>query len=92
VPTTAVLPQAQGNNAVVVVKVPLAVANVTFNGNTTKTTGRTRVFTTPSLEPGKVYSYTVTANWSEGGLPRTAMRTVQVAAGQTVTVDFNREE
>jgi uncharacterized protein (TIGR03000 family) len=91
-PTTAVLPPVDGNNAVVLVKVPLALADVTFNGTTTTTTGKTRVFTTPALEPGKTYSYSVTASWTDGGIPRTLTRTVQVSAGQTVTVDFSKKE
>lgn len=89
-PTTAVLPQAKGTHAVVMVKVPLALADVTFNGEKTTTTGKTRIFTTPELEAGKSYSYAVTANWTEGGAQRTLTRTVQVTPGQTVTVDFTK--
>ena len=86
------LPQVSGNNAVIHVKVPVALAEVTFNGQKTYSTGINRVFTTPELEPGKTHTYTVTASWSEGGLPRNETRAVQVTAGQTVTVDFTRKE
>jgi uncharacterized protein (TIGR03000 family) len=68
--------------------VPLALAEVTFDGTPTTTTGINRIFTTPELTPGKTYTYTVTANWSEGGLPRSVSKTVQVKSGQTATVDF----
>jgi uncharacterized protein (TIGR03000 family) len=88
-PTTAVLPKIEGNNAVIHVRVPLALADVTFDGYQTSTTGMNRVFTTPELEPGKTYTYSVTANWSEGGLPRSVTKTVQVKAGESTTVDLS---
>jgi uncharacterized protein (TIGR03000 family) len=44
--------------------VPLALADVVFNGKLTTSTGKDRVFTTPELTPGKTYTYTVTANWT----------------------------
>jgi uncharacterized protein (TIGR03000 family) len=90
-PTTAVLPAVEGNNAVVHVCVPLALAEVIFDGHKTSSTGMHRVFTTPELTPGKTYTYTVTVNWSEAGLPRSETRSVQVQAGQSVTVDFTKK-
>jgi uncharacterized protein (TIGR03000 family) len=79
-------------SAVVVVKVSLALVDVTINGNKTSLTGKTRVFATPELTAGKSYTYTLAATWTEGGVPRNATRTLQLTAGQTVTVDFTRKE
>jgi uncharacterized protein (TIGR03000 family) len=88
--TTAALPQISGNNAVVHVHVPLALAEVAFDGLRMTSTGKDRIFTTPELAPGKTYTYTVTANWADGGLPRSETRMVQVQAGQSATVDFSK--
>jgi uncharacterized protein (TIGR03000 family) len=90
-PTTAVLPQNAGNNAVIHVRAPVALADILFDDYKTSSTGLNRVLTTPDLTPGKTYTYSVTANWSEGGLPRSETRTVQVQAGQSVTVDFTKK-
>jgi uncharacterized protein (TIGR03000 family) len=84
--------QGSEKSAVVMVKVPLALVDVTINGNRTTLTGKTRVFATPELTPGKSYTYTLAASWTEGGLPRSASRTVQLTAGQMVTIDFTRKE
>jgi uncharacterized protein (TIGR03000 family) len=88
---TAVLPAISGNNAVIHVHIPIALADVAFDSVTTTSTGKDRVFTTPELTPGKTYTYAVTANWTEGGIPRTETRTVQVTAGQSSTVDFSKK-
>jgi uncharacterized protein (TIGR03000 family) len=89
-PTTAVLPAVEGNNAVIHVRVPLALAEVTFDGHPTTSTGLNRVYTTPELTPGKTYTYSVTVNYSSGGLPRSETRAVRVQAGQSVSVDFTK--
>jgi uncharacterized protein (TIGR03000 family) len=91
-PTSAVLPKVEGNNAVIVVKVPFAVADVSFEGQPTTQTGKTRVYTTPELAPGKTYTYTIQGNWTQDATPRTVTREVRVAAGQTVTVDLTKGE
>jgi uncharacterized protein (TIGR03000 family) len=90
-PSTAVLPQVSGNNAAIHVRVPFAVAEVTFNGQKITTTGIHRIFTTPELTPGKTYTYVVTANWTDGGLPWSETRTVQVQAGQVASVDLTKK-
>jgi uncharacterized protein (TIGR03000 family) len=80
------------NSAVISVHVPLALADVAFDGKLTTSTGKDRVFTTPELTPGKTYTYTVTANWTDGGVARDETRTVQVQAGQRSTVDFSKKQ
>ena len=89
--TTTVVPEISGNNAVIHVHLPIALADLSFDGTKTTSTGKDRVFTTPALTPGQTYTYTATANWTEGGVPRTEMRTVQVSAGQSATVDFSKK-
>jgi uncharacterized protein (TIGR03000 family) len=89
---TNTLLESSGNSAVVHVHVPLALADVAFDGKLTTTTGKDRVFTTPELTPGKTYTYTVTANWTEGGVARNESRTVHVQAGQSSTVDFSKNQ
>jgi uncharacterized protein (TIGR03000 family) len=84
--------ETSGNSAVVYVHVPLALADVAFDGKLTTTTGKDRVITTPELTPGKTYTYTVTANWTEGGMARNETRAVQVQAGQSATVDFSKNQ
>ena len=86
------LPEANANSAVVRVHVPLALTDVAFDGKLTTTTGKDRVYTTPELKPGKTYTYTVTANWTEGGVPHNEVRTVQVRAGESSTLDFSKKQ
>jgi uncharacterized protein (TIGR03000 family) len=76
---------------VVYVHVPLALAEVTFDGHKTTSTGKDRVFTTPALTPGATYTFTVTATWTEGGLPRSETRTVPVQAGKSSYVDLAKK-
>jgi uncharacterized protein (TIGR03000 family) len=87
-PSTAVLPKPQGNQAVVCVKLPDADAEVWFDGKKTDSTGATRVFETPDLTPGKDYHYTIKAVWLENAQFVPHERTVTVTAGQVTTMDF----
>jgi uncharacterized protein (TIGR03000 family) len=89
---TNTLLETSGNSGVVHVHVPLALADVAFDGKLTTSTGTDRVFTTPELTPGKSYIYTVTANWTEGGVARNETRAVHVEAGQSSTVDFSKHQ
>jgi uncharacterized protein (TIGR03000 family) len=76
--------------ALIEVRVPQTFATVRFDGEGTSSLGLQRYFVTPTLEPGKSYRYVVTASWDQGGRPNTVERTVRVAAGQTVRLDFTR--
>jgi uncharacterized protein (TIGR03000 family) len=49
---------------------------------------RTRTFETPQLEPGKKYSYTLTAEVIREGQKLDTIRNVTVEAGKEVTVEF----
>ncbi len=89
-PKTTMLPPPLETHGVVAVKVPSAYAQVWFNGQLTNATGVTRVFQTPDLPSGKAFSYTVRADWTQGGEPVSRERTVTVAAGKTAVVDFTK--
>jgi uncharacterized protein (TIGR03000 family) len=74
----------------ILVIVPDAEAQVWFDGKATTSRGLKRNFETPDLIPGKTYSYTIRAAWTESGQAKTAERVVEVIAGGQVTVDFTR--
>jgi uncharacterized protein (TIGR03000 family) len=67
-------------------------ADVWFNGQKTTTPGAQRRYTTPPLEPGREYAYTVRASWLQGGKAMVVERQVRVTAGLTAVVDFTRPE
>ena len=72
---------------------PAAGATLTFDGAETRQTGLTRLFESPSLDPGKNYSYTVVAQWMPNNYT-TVIRTrvAPVKAGQTTEVDLRKED
>jgi len=68
-------------------------AEVTFDGKKTRQTGQTRRFVTPALAGGTLYTYEVRATWAEpSGSQVIGIRSVDVAAGQNVVVDFRDAE
>jgi uncharacterized protein (TIGR03000 family) len=77
--------------ATITVVVP-ASATITFDGNPTKEAGTERVFFTPPVPAGKTFDYTIVARWTANGQPVEKVRTVNVAGGASVRVDFLREE
>jgi uncharacterized protein (TIGR03000 family) len=55
--------------------------------------GNTRVFETPPLEPGRTYTFTITAKWDPNGYTKlTRTRTVSLRAGENVTLDLTKDE
>jgi uncharacterized protein (TIGR03000 family) len=92
-PTTVVQqpPAVNVNTAQVVVRLPDPNGEVWFDGQKMSSqTGAARSFTTPPLEPGRTYSYQVSAAWHQDGRLVTDERTVNVSAGSAVAVDFGR--
>jgi uncharacterized protein (TIGR03000 family) len=83
------LPAVANNTAQIEVFVPEPNAQLWFNGQLTTTTGMTRDFTTPALQPGTTYSYNIRATWSQGGQAVSEQCVVPVTAGARVVVDFN---
>jgi uncharacterized protein (TIGR03000 family) len=86
---TAAPTQAQGPApALIVVTLP-ANAVLRFDGVPTRATSSTRVFTSPPLEPGHNYFYTMTGQITRDGRPVTVSERVYVRAGQTARVALN---
>jgi uncharacterized protein (TIGR03000 family) len=84
--------------ATLIVNLP-ADAKLTVDQAPTQSTSARRVFVTPPLEPGKVYTYTLRAQVNRDGQTFTASREVNVRPGQetqvtldvpTVTASVNR--
>jgi len=72
------------------VRVPVANAEVLFDGNKTTQAGTLREFVSPPLAAQGSFTYVITARWMENGQPVERVRTVQVQAGQRVMVDFTK--
>ena len=85
-------PEGQGQSepgvARIRVVVPVADAEVTFEGIPTRQRGTQRVFETPPMAPGEEFTYTVTATWREGGQRVTREENVTVRAGSGTIVNF----
>jgi uncharacterized protein (TIGR03000 family) len=91
--TTTVLPQPRSNQGVVAIKLPTTAAVVWIDGAKIDSgLSATRIYTTPDLEPGHNYSYTVKAEWVQRGDNVSQERNVTVAAGKTTVVDFTKTE
>lgn len=77
---------------VVTVNVPED-AMVTLSGQETKSTGPVRVFATQQLEDGQTWSgYTVKVTVERDGETLTREKTIDLAAGDTPTLDFEFDE
>jgi uncharacterized protein (TIGR03000 family) len=79
------------NAAVIEVRVPPN-AQVSFDGDATAQTGPNRLFSSPSLDRGQAYHYTVKARWTQNGQPVERTRRVEVRAGQSTIVDFTQDQ
>jgi len=69
--------------------VPTPDSQLRIEGNATQQTGTERVFDSPSLEPGKTFTYTLKATWREGDREVNKEKQVKVMAGQESTVRFD---
>jgi uncharacterized protein (TIGR03000 family) len=74
--------------ATLVVNLP-ANATLTVNNAPTTLTSSRRVFTTPPLQPGKSYYYTLRAEVFRDGQTQTVTRDVYVNAGRATTVTLD---
>jgi uncharacterized protein (TIGR03000 family) len=74
--------------AQMVVALP-ADATLTIDGYVTKSTSSQRLFTTPALEVGKSFTYTLKATVERDGKPETVTRVVTVNGGQQTRVDLD---
>jgi uncharacterized protein (TIGR03000 family) len=75
--------------ATIVVTLP-AEAQLVIDDYTTTSTSATRVFTSPALDLGKAYTYTLKATITRDGRPMTTNQVVAVRGGEEtrVTLDF----
>ncbi|HVS37036.1 MAG TPA: TIGR03000 domain-containing protein [Gemmataceae bacterium] len=78
------------NRARIEVRVPAADAQILFDGSATQQQGTDRMFITPSLTPGKEFTYSIQARWMENGKQVDRTQNVKVTPGQTAMVDFER--
>ncbi len=74
--------------AVIRLYIPDRFGEVSFDGVKTSSIGTTRYYVTPDLEKEKDWQYTVTARFEKDGQKVAEKRTVKVAPGKTVQVDF----
>ncbi len=82
-------PPPGGTRSMVKVTVPAADAELLIDGQTTRTTGKSREYVTPELEAGKKYAYELRVVWKPDPfttLSRT--RTIKFVAGEDVPVDM----
>jgi len=94
-PTTAYYPPAEpapapvvGSSARITVQVPLD-AKLWIDGQPTTQTGSIRYFETPTnLEPGRTYSYKLTAEWAENGQTVVREREITFQPGNQAIVNM----
>jgi uncharacterized protein (TIGR03000 family) len=70
------------------VVVPVADAQVLFDGTPTKQQGTERDFVTPPLSAGREFHYTISASWTENGQRVNRERRITVTPGSQVVVNF----
>jgi uncharacterized protein (TIGR03000 family) len=74
------------------VTVPQPDAELLFENELTKTTGTSREWETPPLEPGRIYEYTFLARWRPNNYTViTRRKTVRFKAGDAVVVDLTTD-
>jgi uncharacterized protein (TIGR03000 family) len=85
---TAQDPRPQASPATLVVRIR-GDALLEVDGAPTRQTGETRRFVSPPLEPGRSYTYTLTARWEPNNYTKiTRTRRAPVRAGETTEVDL----
>ncbi len=86
-------PIKEGKSAILIVHVHPD-ASLTVDGTATKQKGELRRFSTPPLEAGKTYHYTLIAEWMPGNNYETytVTRKVKVEAGKEIEVDLRKAD
>jgi len=80
-------PPSPVDGARVLIRVP-ADAQVLIEKQPTQQTGPVRQFESPALEPGREYTYEITARWHEGAQEMSQTKKILVHARDIVNVDF----
>lgn len=70
------------------IRVPDANARVFFDDSPTRQVGMDRVYSSPSLNPNKTYTYIIKATWMDNGKEISRTKDVKVQAGRSTMVDF----
>lgn len=70
---------------------PTPDATLWVEGQEASSTGTSRSFVSPPLEPGR-YTYTFRARWTQDGKTMVETRTARVQPGDRITVDFTSPE
>lgn len=84
---------ANGQTALIDVRVPVANAQISFDGTGTVQQGISRVFVTPALNPQGANTYEVKASWTgQNGAPIERTQTVKVTPGGRVLVNFTNQQ
>jgi len=84
---------AQERAAQLRVLVPQDDAKLFIDDKLTAQKGDERLFLSPALEPGYTYRYTVTAKWWPNNYTEVIRtRSIDVKAGQTLTVDLRQQD
>jgi uncharacterized protein (TIGR03000 family) len=78
---------AAANAATVVIKAPTDV-HITVDGQDTPRNAAEETFTTPALEPGRVYQYLIKAEAVRDGRTVSMSRRIEVQAGRQSEADF----
>jgi len=81
-------PETSPQSAMITVFVPTPETQLWIDNTETKQQGMTRRFSSPSLESGKTFTYTLKARWMQNGQSVERERQIQVQAGQQATADF----
>jgi len=85
-------PAPVGTQSLIEVRLPIANAEVNFDGTATTQTGANRLFITPALDAQRDNVYQVTARWTDNGNPVEQKREVKVTPGARVLVDFTQAQ
>ncbi len=72
------------------IQLPSPDAELWVEGERMSATGATRRFVSPQLEPGRTYTYTFKARWTEGDRPVERTKEVDVRPGDNISVDFSK--
>lgn len=84
------VPTEHGNPATITIYTPEP-ASVWVGGQALSGVGTENHFTTPQLRPNQLYSYEVTAMWSQDGVPVKETRTTVLQSGDRNVVGFWRK-
>jgi uncharacterized protein (TIGR03000 family) len=90
-PPQATEPPPEQNTATINILLPSTANDIWVDGEKMPTRSTaSRVFTSPPLEPGHKYVYTVRASWPSRDRMVTQERSVVIRANAVATVDFNK--